>query len=361
MQKFLKRETDTIFVMLGSGCNLHCQYCLQQCQDIPKLPSKINPEIYDFIRECAEQNAGNPVGIQFYGGEPLLYFDKIHEIVKNTESFNVTYSTITNGKLLSEKMVQFFNEHNFAVTISWDGPHVMETRHYDVLKSNKDNIMALQSLGLSAVLSAKSYPAEVLQAFYEKSLEYEKMHGGQRIGMNLDFVFDTGIVDKSLISDIDYKRMYKDSYDVTKDFLSAMKKGTANSSKYQWQTQCFQTIKECFRRGQNEDVLPVVARCDNGYSVLNMDLAGNLYACHNIFEPVGDIHTPYIQYIKEIIKRDNTIHQKDDCKDCCAMPACRGGCKLLKPGTEEKHSYCKIRWAIFEGVTDAYMEEAKLN
>jgi len=356
MQKFLQRRTDTIFVMLGSGCNLHCRYCLQKCQSIPQLPHDINPEIYDFISECCEMNDGSPVQLHFYGGEPLLYFGSIKEIVKNTNGMNVRYSIITNGKAITRPVAEWLNEHRFSVAVSWDGPNVKETRGYDVLENNHDNIMMLNDLGLSAVLSAKCYPEEILGAFSKVSKEYAPLHKGRSIGVNLDFIFDTGIADKTLIQKIDYGRMHEESYRLTKDFFSAIKTGNADSPEYAWQLQCYSTIRACYKDTEKYR-LPVFAPCGNGYETLNMDLAGNLYTCHNVFHPVGSIHTPYISYIASIVKDDTTVNGKEMCGNCVAKPMCHGGCKLVS--LEDKpEKYCKIRKAVFGGVTQAYIEES---
>jgi len=356
LSKFLKRYIDTIFIMLGTSCNLHCRYCLQQCQEIPKLPDKINPDIFDFIKECCDENDGEPVGLHFYGGEPTIYFDKIKEVVEKTKDMNVGYSMITNGKAITKEMADFMNEHKFSVAISWDGPNVMKTRKYDAFKENFDNIMSLNSLGINAIISAAAYPKEVIDAMNELDAKYAKIHHGRHMSPNTEYIFDTGIADKSLIKEIDYDRVRQESYELTKAYIHAKENGEGDLPQYRWQANFFYSISHFYSGDCPETTEVTHASCGNGYNVLDMDLSGNLYECHNIFESIGDIYTPYFDYLSQVISRDNLIGTHKDCNDCPAVSVCYGGCKLLKRGSKEKESYCAIRKALFGGMLDAYIE-----
>jgi hypothetical protein len=112
----------------------------------------------------------------------------------------MTFGIITNGRALTDEMVRFFNARDFTVCVSWDGPHVKETRGYDVFSvpEIRERILALEHLCLSAVLSAKAYPREVLQAFQQISEEYSAIHGYQ-VAVNLDEIMDTGLPKKDLL------------------------------------------------------------------------------------------------------------------------------------------------------------------
>ncbi len=63
----------------------------------------------------------------FYGGEPLLSFNLIRKTVsllnkKNREfKKRASYSITTNGSLITEEIIQFFNKHKFSVELSFDG------------------------------------------------------------------------------------------------------------------------------------------------------------------------------------------------------------------------------------------------
>jgi sulfatase maturation enzyme AslB (radical SAM superfamily) len=65
--------------------------------------------------------------LNFYGGEPLLSFKLIRQVVSflkdNAKKQNQTahYSLTTNGILLTDEIIQFLDEHKFSVELSFDG------------------------------------------------------------------------------------------------------------------------------------------------------------------------------------------------------------------------------------------------
>ncbi|MGO5487271.1 radical SAM protein, partial [Selenomonas montiformis] len=122
-----------IFLMLGPECNLQCKYCLQH--DMASSSRKqVSQEVIHWIKTQVRSQSSK-FTITFYGGEPLIYWDAIQQTIREIGD-SVSFSIITNGKLLDEEKVNYLNDHHVYVAISWDGKHVMETRGYDVLKSN---------------------------------------------------------------------------------------------------------------------------------------------------------------------------------------------------------------------------------
>ncbi len=65
--------------------------------------------------------------LNFYGGEPLLYFDLIEQTIsflsqKNREyGKKPQYSLTTNGSLITEEIIQTLESHKFSVVFSFDG------------------------------------------------------------------------------------------------------------------------------------------------------------------------------------------------------------------------------------------------
>ena len=114
MSNFLSRNISTIFIMLGHECNLQCKYCLQQDVVNIAMERQVNPMLYNFIIETAKSQ-NSMLHVQFYGGEPLVFWDKVKEIVLKIEEMgkpdNLYFTMITNGKLFDEEKVKFVNEH----------------------------------------------------------------------------------------------------------------------------------------------------------------------------------------------------------------------------------------------------------
>lgn len=355
--KYVRRNINTVFLMLGNSCNMNCAYCLQHPLVHKALTREVNPEIYDFLEEVINENT-RPLHLQFYGGEPLLYFGTIQEVVAAVKQrkLPITFGIITNGRALTDEMVRFFNARNFTVCVSWDGPHVRETRGYDVFSvpETRERILALGHLCLSAVLSAKAYPREVLQAFQQISEEYSAIHGYQ-IAVNLDEIMDTGLPKKDLLA-IDYGRVAREMKEMTLRFLDGFGKRVPveRYTEEAYIRQLFHALKEFYLTGKGK-WNRYTAACGNGLTVLNLDLQGNLYPCHNTSRKVGTIRDGYFSYLQRILAGDHTREHRKECLSCTALAFCQGGCKLVGDKAR-KESYCKFKRAVFTPVLMAIQQ-----
>lgn len=352
MSKFLKRKIHTIFLMLGNECNLSCTYCLQHPLVHEPLESKINPDVIEFIREVALDNPDDVLYLQFYGGEPLVYSPAIKEVVRQVEDLkNIQFSTISNAKLLTDDLVEFFNEKGFNFTVSWDGEHVLETRGYDALDEVtgvRKQLLSIDSLGMSAVLSARNYPLETLEAFERFDEEYFN-ENNNFIGWNFDLVMDTGINNKFIL-DIDYDRVYREMEIIAERYVDMV------NNRKDWGRITYQVIQDILQRvtwyydkngGQGNNKGKVTCCCSNGYGVLNLDLNGNLYPCHNTSESCGTIYDNYFTYLNKIIASDTSIrHLTNECKECPVVSVCNGGCKLVSDEARA-NTYCKLKQSYY--------------
>jgi sulfatase maturation enzyme AslB (radical SAM superfamily) len=74
-------------------------------------------------------------GIGFYGGEPLLEFDLLKQIVLFAEeqagqfATSVGFSITTNGTLLTDEKIHFLAQHEFSVLVSLDGDKKSHDRY----------------------------------------------------------------------------------------------------------------------------------------------------------------------------------------------------------------------------------------
>lgn len=354
MKNFLARKVNTIFIMLGNGCNLNCVYCLQHPLVHHQIATEINPDIYDFIKQVAEENDGNICRLQFYGGEPLLYYNQIKEIVKNTSDIpNVKYTIITNGRLITDDKVEFFNDNDFQVAISWDGKNVLKTRHFDAFNPRnplRRRIMRLKNLTITGVISSEVYPIELLESMQEIVDEYYNLTN-KICWFNLDEVFDTGFDDKCryIIDDLDLDRIYNEMTWLTENFINtfANKKIVKHHDLKIMYIKSMIGILSYYLNHTDEILNKTMCSCTNGYKVLNMDLDGNLYSCHNTCEPVAHITDDYTQYLSKILQLDNTKQRMiTRCRECPVVGICNGGCKLVSDEVLDK-SFCNFKKAMY--------------
>lgn len=133
---------ETMYLIVTDECNLRCKYCFinnnmpdsyvcsKMSWEIAKEAidmyffnlSKNPPEYDDFVKM-----------IVFYGGEPLLNFELIKQVIDYVEKTyktetvkmgdNFRFSIVTNGTAITDEIADYFGKHTeIDIAISLDGP-----------------------------------------------------------------------------------------------------------------------------------------------------------------------------------------------------------------------------------------------
>lgn len=349
------QEVNTIFIILGTGCNMNCKYCLQHPLLIEKKEIDIiNPDIFEFMINCLKNNKKG-IHIQFFGGEPLIYFknlryimNKLYDINFNNKKFS--FGIISNGKAITDEMTDYLNIHNVPVTISWDGKNTEKTRNYDVFsnKELKEKIFKLKFLGLSAVMSSYAYPKDILDNFYELSEEYAKLHS-YIMTFNIDDIFDTGLEENRDLLDIDYNKVSEQINYLLEYYIENINKN--EKKKYTYIDYISKKINLIKNFVNNKGKIYNTCYCGNGYNTINIDLNGNLYSCHNTNVSCGNINNNYEEYHNKIIELDSTKENNKICSSCYVYPICKSGCKLVSSKAREE-TYCKLKHSINDPIME---------
>lgn len=183
-EALLRDRRKVLVLELTHRCNLRCEYCLygehypsfRNHDDVTMSLDVAKKAIEDFVdhgpRRCS---------IGFFGGEPLLEFELLKQIVLFAEErssqcgIERLFYLTTNGTLLSDEAIHFLTEHEFSVLISLDGPKethdqyrvFRDERHpeqrrgsYDVVMKNMERFVELypdyRARGVSLTLTATS-------------------------------------------------------------------------------------------------------------------------------------------------------------------------------------------------------------
>jgi len=124
---------STIVLNVNTGCNLACTYCYKEDLAVPAKGEKMRFETAkDSFELLLRQASGRDrVNVVFFGGEPLTNMALIRQVVEYAEPRAaalgkvVDFSLTTNATLLSEELVDWFDAHRFALTVSMDGPKAL--------------------------------------------------------------------------------------------------------------------------------------------------------------------------------------------------------------------------------------------
>lgn len=117
------RRIPSITLTLTHSCNLECPYCFDRFSSSGRMEYTTAIQA---VRSFAEHH--KRFRVIFFGGEPLLEFSLLKRIVGFCEKLylegyveDISYCITTNGTILNETIVRFFNAYDFDVTLSVDG------------------------------------------------------------------------------------------------------------------------------------------------------------------------------------------------------------------------------------------------
>ena len=275
-----KHKNEGLFIrlLLGTQCNLNCQYCSQYKTDIEY-------SIEDCDKFVIPDNTST---IEFWGGEPLIYKKYIDRILPRIQ--NIKKSIITNGTLINQKIVNWFNDNNIAVTISHDGPSLQRPScNLDV-----ELLQQINDLTISTVISPNTKVFETIEYF-------------RNCGLKCKFRFHPQIL---------------------------------NSNKYYHYTEQEQlnTASELFTAAQNFDIIglrwdtmnAIRGIYDHHYdcsienpNVRVFDIKNNEFLCQNYVSSKYIINS-YKQNVAKVVPT------QDCCNNCLVSNICGGGCRVIE-------------------------------
>jgi len=123
---------SSIDVQFTEACNLRCDYCFVY----EKRPNRFNAEMGKRALDFLVMNSGpnNRLLYTFFGGEPLLEFDSMYEVLKysdevaNTTRKIVSFNATTNGVLLTEDILKK-SQGRLNYLLSIDGDTKTHNKH----------------------------------------------------------------------------------------------------------------------------------------------------------------------------------------------------------------------------------------
>ena len=118
-------------LLVTRRCNLRCDYCYVG-KDASVMSLETAGRIVDLA--YARTPPGDSMDFVFFGGEPLLEFERVKEIVALIEehphhdSARVRLTLVSNGTLFHGDIARFLGEKGISFGISCDGPAAVQDR-----------------------------------------------------------------------------------------------------------------------------------------------------------------------------------------------------------------------------------------
>lgn len=142
------------------NCNFKCWYCYEEHIPGAKMSDDVLCNVKKHITNITSNEKLKYFHLSFFGGEPLLYFDKVvvpiidhynEQCIQNNVRTHVSFTT--NGYLINEKMIEEFvrcKVNSFQITIDGNREQHNKTRFpyvggesYDKILENIKKLIAL--------------------------------------------------------------------------------------------------------------------------------------------------------------------------------------------------------------------------
>lgn len=314
---------------IAHTCNLNCEYCFasqgKYHGERALMSFEVGKQAIDFL----VKNSGSRVNLEvdFFGGEPLMNFDVVKQIVAYARSIekennkNFRFTLTTNGMLVDDDVIEFANKECHNVVLSLDGR-----------KEIHDNLRkTVNGKGSYDVIVPK------FQEFVKKRNGKGYYVRGTYTHNNVDFtkdifhMADLGFSELSMepvvcSPDDPYALTYDDlpilfeQYEIlAKDMLRRKKEGKPITF-YHYMLDL--TSGPCIYKR--------ISGCGSGTEYMAVTPWGELYPCHqfvgdekyslgNIFDGVTN------KEVQDEFKFCNA-YARPECKDCWAKMYCSGGC-----------------------------------
>lgn len=350
-EKIHTNRPKVLKVLLGDACNYRCQYCRQDHHGAKELFNKRKME--HFTNMLSDNlDLSNLERIEYWGGEPLLYWDEIEHVIEWSKALKqpIYQHITTNGSLFNEQIVNTIKSHDFLLKLSHDGPG-QHLRSGDPLISKEQEILDIYT-HMKDQERSTFFINSVLTKLHPSPLQivnwFRTRFGLDVLIMKMEPVIPyNDEARKFAIPESDLKMF---SSQITQDIIRG--DIVKNVVEYQmlWNSFLFMTNEQYVYNSTE-------AKCHIAQlETICTDMNGNITPCQ-----VYDQSTPdqIIGNLKDMNNINDVlpfapISRGDRCKRCPVISFCRGVCPYISEG-EAADINCNVRYHTYFGILAAYL------
>ncbi len=326
--KAISSPIKSMCLHIAHDCNLVCDYCFAAKGDFGHgrclMSAETGKRAIDFLIEKSANR--HNLEVDFFGGEPLMNFDVVKEIVEYARSLekkhnkNFRFTITTNGVLLSDDIIDYINGEMSNIVLSIDGRPEVNDRFRKTANGKGSYDVIIDKY--KKLVSKRTGDYYVRGTFTRKNLDFsEDVLHLWRSG------FDQISVEPVVASpELDYSLREEDipaicaEYEKLANIIIDMK---SNGEKINF-----------FHFNIDLDGGPCIIKrlkgcgCGNEYVAITPE--GDIYPCHQFVGmeewKMGSLYDGSFDNDKKQLFAANHVLSKDKCSDCWAKFYCSGGC-----------------------------------
>ncbi len=365
---FKERSGDVVKALclhVAHTCNLNCSYCFasqgKYHGERALMSLEVGKRAIDFLIE----NSGtrHNLEVDFFGGEPLMNWDVVKQIVayarsvEKQHSKNFRFTLTTNGMLINDEVIEFANREMSNVVLSLDGRReVHDATRVDYAGHGSYDRIVPKFQKLVAARGGKGY--YMRGTFTHRNPDFTKdvLHMADLGFTELSMEPVVAAPDDPMALTPADIEIVKQQYELLATEMLRRKRAGKPITFYHYMIDL--TAGPCIYKR--------ISGCGSGTEYMAVTPWGDLYPCHqfvgeeayrlgNIWDGVTN------RELREEFRACNA-YARPECADCWAKLYCSGGCAanayhasgsirgVYKPGCElfRKRIECAIMMKVAE-------------
>ncbi len=316
---------------VAHDCNLRCAYCFASQGDFngdrDLMPLEVGKKAFDFL--VTQSKNRHNLEVDFFGGEPLMNFQVVKNLVAYGRSLEKEYNKrfnftmTTNAVLLNDENMRWIDDNMNNVVLSLDGRKAVNDHMRKTVSGGGSFDVIIENIKKMAALREASGKEYYVRGTYTKN--------------NLDFGKDVEFLAKQGFRSVSVEPVVTDE---TKNY--AILEGDVDRIKAEYDRLALAYLdKEAkgldylfYHFMVNLDAGPCVYKrisgCGAGRDYVAVTPQGTIYPCHQFVGNddfiMGNVDEGITNpQIKETFMGANLL-KKEACRECWCRYFCGGGC-----------------------------------
>lgn len=310
-------------------CNLNCEYCFasqgKYHGERELMSFEVGKKAIDFL--IANSGSRTNLEVDFFGGEPLMNWDVVKQIVTYARSIekkynkNFRFTLTTNGLLIDQDVIDFANREMHNVVLSLDGRKEIHDKLRKTFNGSGSYDLIVPKFK-ELVESRKGKGYYIRGTFTHLNTDFTKdiLHMADLGFKELSMEPAVGSPGKELaLTEEDLETIYEQYEMLAMEMIKRNQEGRGFTF-YHFMIDL--TGGPC--------VYKRISGCGSGTEYLAVTPSGDLYPCHQfVGEPeflMGNLWSGVTQTSLREQFRLSNVYTKAECRECWARLYCSGGC-----------------------------------
>ncbi len=372
MKRYCLSGTALHIFAVTNKCNLNCIYCQAHDTD-SKMDGSMTLEIGKKAIDFAMQSPNKNLTFEFQGGEPLLNFKTVKEMILYANAINkdklIEYTIVTNLLNMTEDKLNFLVDNHVQLCTSLDGCRLVHNHNrpqkngqgsYDEV-IQKIRYIQQKGIKVNAIQTTTrfslDYPVEIIEQYREIGINNIFLRPLTPLGMANDCWQEVGYSPEDFLSF--YKKAFNHILELNQSGIHFIE---SHASFF---------LKKIFYHC-SDNYMELRSPCGASTGQMSYYYDGNVYTCDEgrMLAEMGDRsfwlgnvnENTFSDAIKSptcmAVCKSSILEAIPGCSDCVYQPYC-GVCPVINySGTNDLYDAekKKFRCTVYKGILDILFE-----